>query len=239
MPKRNDGPERAVTVHLQEGGPAGGPVREGSGRRRGRGTVVAAVVACGVFAAGAAFAAAGDDDRPTLGETTDLAVAAPVDAARAVVTPTAAPTTVPPTTAAPVPETTAAPAPQALSVAAEMQPAPTTTAAPKPKAVVPATTKPAPVETVKKDKPPVVAFTAVQAFGSCAENPPYDEFSGTANPGGWVKVISSYGDATTTADAAGNWSVRVDFPSAPVGKSFPVKVKTEQGYKEFAFIRTA
>ena len=241
MSDRTEDQVGAVTVRLQGTEvPGGNPAGGSPGRRRGRGTVVAAVVACGVLAAGAAFAAGSDGDDPTLGETAELAVAAPVEAAREVPTTIAVPVTAPPTTAAPVPETTAAPAPQALSVAAEMQPAPTTTAAPKPKVVVPETTvKQAPVETVKKEKAPVVPFTAVQAYGSCAEAVPFDEFSGTANPGGWVKVLSSYGEAYGTVDAAGNWALRVEFPKAPVGKAFPVKVKTEQGYKEFSFIRTA
>ena len=52
-------------------------------------------------------------------------------------------------------------------------------------------------------------------------------------------MLSSYGEAYGTVDPEGNWALRVEFPKAPVGKSFTVKVKTEQGYKEFTFVRTA
>jgi hypothetical protein len=98
-------------------------------------------------------------------------------------------------------------------------------------------------EKPKEEKPKEEAvgwtFTAAQAYGSCAENPPYDLFSGTAKPGDTILVASEFGSATTTVDASGHWDVRVEFPDAPVGKAFRVKVKDGYGnVAKFEFIRT-
>ncbi len=79
------------------------------------------------------------------------------------------------------------------------------------------------------DTPPAAQFTAQQAFGSCGEDPPYDEFSGTATPGSTVKIRSDHGGGTTTVGADGTWFVRVEFPTAPAGVSFPVKVTSSDG----------
>jgi hypothetical protein len=82
-------------------------------------------------------------------------------------------------------------------------------------------------------------FIAVQAYGSCAENPPYDVFSGTGKPGDTILVASEFGSATTTVGAGGHWEVRVEFPDAPVGKAFRVKVKDGYGnVAKFEFVRT-
>lgn len=109
-----------------------------------------------------------------------------------------------------------------------------------PKETVPPVTE-KPKETPPTTKPPVeeVAFTALATYGSCAEPVPYDVYYGTANPGAKVKVQSEYGWGYTYADADGQWELRVEFPTAPVGTPFTVKVITYQGLVELEFTRTA
>lgn len=90
-----------------------------------------------------------------------------------------------------------------------------------------------------KEEPVGWTFTASQAYGSCAENPPYDVFSGTGKPGDTILVASEFGSATTAVGAGGHWEVRVEFPEAPVGKAFRVKVKDGHGnVAKFEFVRT-
>ena len=80
-------------------------------------------------------------------------------------------------------------------------------------------------------------FSAFQKYGSCAEPVPYDEFWGTGKPGGTITVASPYGSGSTTVDAEGNFWIRVEFPSAPFGETFSVKVKDEFGNKKvFSFV---
>lgn len=149
---------------------------------------------------------------------TSVTSAAPTTAASAV-----PPAAAPDTTVAPV-DTAPAPEPDPAATAA---PAPDTTAPPAPEPTAPPTTA-----------RPTVAFTAAQAFGSCDENPPYDEFSGTATPGSRITVSSPYGGGSVTADGTGHWWVRITFPTAPVGESFTVRVAGPQGQRTFGFVRT-
>lgn len=80
-------------------------------------------------------------------------------------------------------------------------------------------------------------FSAVQTYGSCSEPIPYDIFSGTAKPGSTVTITSPYGSGSTTADAEGAWSLRVDFETAPHGEPFEVKARDEFGAKaKFTFV---
>jgi hypothetical protein len=84
-----------------------------------------------------------------------------------------------------------------------------------------------------------IEFTANQKYGSCGEAVPYDKFFGTATTGTTVWVESAYGVGTTTAGPDGHWSLRVDFPDAPVGEPFPVEVgSSDGGYATFTFVRT-
>ena len=90
------------------------------------------------------------------------------------------------------------------------------------------------------EDPPEVAFTASQVYGSCAENPPYDVFNGTAQPGTVVAVTSPYGGGETVTDGEGNWSIQVFFPEAPYGGEFTVKAKDHTGQtKSFPFVSYA
>ncbi|MDH5372283.1 MAG: hypothetical protein OEX97_05000 [Acidimicrobiia bacterium] len=78
-------------------------------------------------------------------------------------------------------------------------------------------------------------YTAHATYGECALAPPYDEYYGTAAPGTTILVLSDYGSGSTVADGDGNWWVRVEFPTAPTGKAFVVKVKNETTYEKFTF----
>jgi hypothetical protein len=84
-----------------------------------------------------------------------------------------------------------------------------------------------------KEETPVVEFTAHNTWGSCSENPPYDEYYGTGKPGKKVQVISAYGSGSTTVAGNGEWYVKVFFETAPYGKTFEVKAKDEFGSKVF------
>lgn len=84
-----------------------------------------------------------------------------------------------------------------------------------------------------------VAFTAVRVNSTSNASPPYADYSGTANPGATISVTSAYGSADATANAQGNWSVRVTFPTAPVGLAFRVRATTAQGIRSFTFTRVA
>lgn len=151
-------------------------------------------------------------------------------------------TAVAPTTVAKAPVTTVAKEAVPTTVVQKSAPPvekPPSTHAPKP-TTPPATDKPKDTTpTTKKPPAVVIAFTAHATFGECAEPVPYDDYYGTANPGSKVKVESPYGSGYTYADGAGNWALRVEFPSAPVGEPFFVKVWNEQGIVKLQFVRTA
>lgn len=80
-------------------------------------------------------------------------------------------------------------------------------------------------------------FSAFQKYGSCSEPIPYDEFSGTGKPGSTISVTSEYGSSSTVVNEDGTYWLRVEFPGAPFGTIFPVKVKDEFGNKKvFEFV---
>jgi hypothetical protein len=92
--------------------------------------------------------------------------------------------------------------------------------------------------TLKVDES-AAGFSAFQTYGSCGENPPYDVFYGTGAPGATVEVLSEFGAASTVVGEGGHWEVKVVFPEAPVGKTFPVKVRDSAGnVARFEFTRT-
>lgn len=80
-----------------------------------------------------------------------------------------------------------------------------------------------------------VGFTANQKYGSCGEEVPFDVFWGTGQPGTTVWVGSPYGGATTTVLENGSWKIRVEFPEAPVGKTFEVVIEGNAARKVFTF----
>ena len=74
------------------------------------------------------------------------------------------------------------------------------------------------------EEPEPVAKTANNTYGTCAEDPPYDIYLGTAPASTSVTISSEFGSGVTTADGAGNWSKQVFFDGAPIGESFTVTV---------------
>ena len=100
------------------------------------------------------------------------------------------------------------------------------------------TVAPAPAPTTTKAPVATVAFSASQQYGSCGEAVPYDIFSGTATPGTTVTISSAYGSGTAVADAHGNWSRKVEFPSAPRNETFSVTVSGAGGSKTLDFTAT-
>ena len=69
-----------------------------------------------------------------------------------------------------------------------------------------------------------VAKTANNTYGSCAEDPPYDIYYGTAPEGTSISISSPYGSGATTANASGEWSKQVFFEGAPLDEPFTVTV---------------
>jgi hypothetical protein len=96
----------------------------------------------------------------------------------------------------------------------------------------------APVETTTTTKAEKGwEFSAFQKYGSCAEPVPYDEFWGTGKPGSTITVSSEFGSGSTTVSESGEYWLRIEFPAAPFGKVFTVKVTDEFGNKKvFEFV---
>lgn len=78
-------------------------------------------------------------------------------------------------------------------------------------------------------------LVAHQVYGVCEEALPYDVFWGETKPGATVLVWSEYGSAETVAGPEGGWELRVDFPEAPYGVEFQVKVKSIEQIRYFGF----
>jgi hypothetical protein len=83
------------------------------------------------------------------------------------------------------------------------------------------------------------SLTALQKYGSCGEEVPYDVFYGTAKPGVNITASSEYGSNSTTAINSGRWEMKVTFPDSPQGKTFDVKIRSSTGqYETFSFTNT-
>lgn len=82
---------------------------------------------------------------------------------------------------------------------------------------------------------PEYHFKASAAFADCDDDPPYNEYWGLAAPGSTVTISSPYGGTQVVADGAGNWSARVEFPSAPVGEKFQVVLSNSANPHTFSF----
>lgn len=223
--------------------PAAGPAR----RRPGR-TLMTGVAASAALVLGAgsvwALSSANQGNDPVINVTAfepstsaePASTVAPSTAAPTTPAPTtAAPTTAPPATAAPV---QVAPPPAQGAAAASNRPA-AAASGKKSRGSAGSTQRnqPAPSGPVAPAKPPTnaVAFSAGAAFGSCSDDPPYDIYSGTANPGSRITISSPFGGGSTTADEHGQWEEKVVFASSPVGETFTVTVSSPQGSDTFSF----
>lgn len=82
---------------------------------------------------------------------------------------------------------------------------------------------------LERSAAPTKEFTAQAAFVECDSTPPFNEYWGTAAPGATITITSPYGDAVVSADAEGGWSARVEFPDAPLGETFTVRLSSSQG----------
>ncbi|MFP5332716.1 MAG: hypothetical protein ACLGHX_10210 [Acidimicrobiia bacterium] len=84
------------------------------------------------------------------------------------------------------------------------------------------------------------SFEVTQIYGSCAEDPPYDVFTGRTAPHTWVKAWSEYGYAKVESNADGWFEVKVFFETAPYDVPFTVDVIDGLGNKKtFSFVRTS
>jgi hypothetical protein len=84
-----------------------------------------------------------------------------------------------------------------------------------------------------------IDFSVSQKYGSCSENPPYDVFFGTGQPGLVVEAGSPYGTGRVEVGKSGQWDMKVFFENAPVGEPFEVVIETSDGdRKVFTFVRT-
>jgi len=82
---------------------------------------------------------------------------------------------------------------------------------------------------------PVYELVAHQVYGVCESELPYDVFWGETKPGAHVLVWSEYGSAETYANDDGGFELRVNFPDAPYGVEFQVKVKSIDQKRYFEF----
>ena len=250
---------RALTGHASGIRPTGDPERLAAGMARtdrlrttrmmGAGCIVAVIVTFGVLD----LSSGGDPtpidivDRPTLTSPTDPEVGLPIldESATETSTTLAGGASDPTTSLAPgSPATTPAhlvddaPSTTSTSLAVVVTTQPSASAPPA-TSVAPATGTPsttaAPTTTVLS-----TGFTASARYGSCAEDPPYDEYSGTAAPGTTITVTSPHSaPSTVTADLNGGWWIRVEFPASTVGENFDVSVSDGTTSRLFDFVRTA
>jgi len=148
-------------------------------------------------------------------------------------------TTVPPTTSTPLAPPEDNPdhlgSPTSTTAAPALITVTTTTLTPVTTTVPPTTTAPPTTTTAATS-----TFSASALYGSCEEPIPYDEYSGTAAPGATITVTSPWSTTgTVTADGNGDWWIRIEFPSAPVGEHFDVRVSDGAASADLDFVRNA
>lgn len=90
----------------------------------------------------------------------------------------------------------------------------------------------APVKNEPKDEGKDHEFTAYQKFGSCGEEPPYDIWQGTGEPGTKIWIGSEFGSNTTTIGEKGKWDLKVKFKEAPCNDTFNVVLETDAGHRK-------
>ncbi len=143
-------------------------------------------------------------------------------------------------TTTPVPATAGAPAHLAdeAPVTSTTEAVVTTTAPPS--TTAPTTTNPpATTTSTAPTTTTIPVFTASARYGTCAEDPPYDEYSGTSAPGATITVSSPHSVfAAVESDLLGNWWIRVEFPTAPLGEHFTVTVSDGTSSQDFDFVHT-
>jgi len=87
-----------------------------------------------------------------------------------------------------------------------------------------------------KEEPSEYELVAHQVYGECDAEVPYDVFWGETAPNAHVLVWSEYGSGETYANGEGEFELQVEFPNAPYGQAFQVKVKSIDQKRYFEFI---
>ena len=96
-----------------------------------------------------------------------------------------------------------------------------------------------PKEDEPKEEPAEWEFTAIQQYGSCGEEVPFDVFYGEGRPGMVVEAGSEYGSGRAVVNEKGHWEMKITFAEAPVGEEFKVVIETSDGHRKvFGFVRT-
>jgi len=83
--------------------------------------------------------------------------------------------------------------------------------------------------------PPVVAFTANAAQTTTDHTPPVNEYWGTSTAGATISITSDYGSVQVLSNGEGKWSARLEFPGAPLGVTFNVRITSSKGEAAFDF----
>jgi hypothetical protein len=83
-----------------------------------------------------------------------------------------------------------------------------------------------------KEEPSEHEFTASQKFGTCSEEPPYDVWYGTGEPGTKIWIGSEFGSGSTTIGEMGKWDLKVKFFEAPCNETIQVVLETDKGHRK-------
>lgn len=89
-----------------------------------------------------------------------------------------------------------------------------------------------PADEKPKDEPKDYEFTANQKYKTCAEEPPYDVWYGTGEPGTKIWIVSDFGEGSTTIGEKGNWDLKVKFYEAPCNDTFTVVLETDDDHRK-------
>ncbi|MGE3324395.1 MAG: hypothetical protein AB7N61_03205 [Acidimicrobiia bacterium] len=77
--------------------------------------------------------------------------------------------------------------------------------------------------------PKATTFLAQAAYTECNSTPPYNAYWGKGAMGSTVTITSPYGGTQVTIGADGAFHTRVEFPEAPVGEKFWVRISNSAG----------
>ncbi len=84
-------------------------------------------------------------------------------------------------------------------------------------------------------EPVAIDFTANAALSETDANPAFNEYWGKSTTGAVITLSSPYGSGEVTSDADGKWAARIEFPSAPVGETFIVRITSSKGTAVYEF----
>jgi hypothetical protein len=84
-------------------------------------------------------------------------------------------------------------------------------------------------------EPVAIDFTANAALSETDANPAFNEYWGKSTTGAVITISSPYGSGEVTSDADGKWAARIEFPGAPVGETFIVRITSSKGTAVYEF----